>query len=410
MLTPKVTPVPLEYQVFDPSSCHFPRPLVSVLPRFEPAFGYDYQSNSFSSMSAGQGEYYSKGRYALGEACRRSGLDGKGVLLAPAYHCVTMLDPALSLGAEVLFYPLTQDLAPEMGALDILLERTSKPVKALLVTHFFGFVRDFSPIKQWCVAHGIQLIEDCSHTLFTEHYQANWAGLYGDYVVSSPYKFFPVADGGWLYAPSASALSDVAPKPATWRDELRGIKHCVETVRQPRIGPDEIALLDEQLSSLAGMPPEAGVDQRISRLAHSSQYKPDRENISALRGSRWLINHTSVAAIVSQRQANYRRWLDAVADLPGCHPLYSELPAHVVPYMFPLYLDQPMPHFFWLKQLAVPVWRWDEMAISGCPVAQNYRLHLLHLPCHQSLREYEMDWLVAALTKVVRSSSTGGAK
>jgi dTDP-4-amino-4,6-dideoxygalactose transaminase len=120
-----------------------------------------------------------------------------------------------------------------------------------------------------------------------------------------------------------------------------------------------------------------------------------------------LINHQSVCAIISKRQANYRRWLQAVEGLPNCHALYPELPEHVVPYMFPLYIDHPMPHFHWLKQLAVPVWRWDEMAVSDCPVAQAYRLHLLHLPCHHSLNDDEMNWLVAALTKVLRASSNG---
>jgi dTDP-4-amino-4,6-dideoxygalactose transaminase len=66
-----------------------------------------------------------------------------------------------------------------------------------------------------------------------------------------------------------------------------------------------------------------------------------------------------------------------------------------------------MPHFYWLKQLAVPVWRWDEMAVSPCPVARDYRLHLLHLPCHQSLSDDEMDWMLAALGKVLRTPVAG---
>jgi len=51
--------------------------------------------------------------------------------------------------------------------------------------------------------------------------------------------------------------------------------------------------------------------------------------------------------------------------------------------------------------LGVPVWRWDEMAISNCSVADDYRLHLLHLPCHQSLGEEEMAWMVAAVRIVL---------
>jgi exosortase A-associated hydrolase 1 len=56
-------------------------------------------------------------------------------LLAPAYHCVTMLDPALALGSDVQLYPLSADLVPIIPALDQLLERSGKPVKVLF-THF----------------------------------------------------------------------------------------------------------------------------------------------------------------------------------------------------------------------------------------------------------------------------------
>jgi dTDP-4-amino-4,6-dideoxygalactose transaminase len=75
--------------------------------------------------------------------------------------------------------------------------------------------------------------------------------------------------------------------------------------------------------------------------------------------------------------------------------------------MFPLHIDQPTPHFYWLKHLGLPVWRWDEMAVSNCPVAQDYRLHLLHLPCHQSLTTDQMDWMISALQKTLRHPAQG---
>lgn len=398
----------LDYQVFDPGPCRFPRPRVPVLPRgFEPAGGDDAGFPGVSPSLAGQGLHFSRGRYALGEAYRRAGLDGGGALLAPAYHCVTMLDPALALGAEILLYPLSTDLEPDLDALDTLTERSRRPVKALLATHFFGFVRDFSSLKQWCDTRGIVFVEDCSHTLFTERYQARGAGRYGQFVASSPYKFFPSADGGWLYTPDAATLASAVMQPAGWLAELRGVKQCLDAMRLPRVGTDDIAALDGQLATLTGLAPAAGGDDCRRRPAQSSQYQVGAERTAALRGSRWLLGHSSVSTAIRRRQANYQRWLKAVAGLPGCRPLYPVLPEMVVPYMFPLYIDHPLPHFYWLKQLAVPVWRWDEMAVSACPVACDYRLHLLHLPCHQSLSDNEMDWLLAAVDKVLRAPVVG---
>ncbi len=400
--------MPVDYQVFDPSSCCFPRPRVPVLPYgFESTLGYHREANPATSLQAENGVYFSRGRYALGAAYRLAGLDSSSTLLAPAFHCVTMIDPALSLGADVLFYSLTPDLAPDLTALDDLVERSTKPVKVFLATHYFGFVHDFSRLKQWSNARGIRFVEDCSHTLFAENYQAEGAGLYGDYVVSSPYKFFPCPDGGWLYSENPAALAGVAVQHANWLSELRGIKHCFDAVGQPRVGLNDIASFDSDLALLDRQPLEAGVDQGYTRQAQSARYENCRIDMSALRTSRWLIRHSAIGPIVRKREANYRRWLDAVADLPNCHPLYPELPAQVVPYMFPLYIDHPMPHFYRLKLLGVPVWRWDERAISDCQVARDYRLHLLHLPCHQSLSDNEMNWLVAAITKILRSSVAG---
>lgn len=399
----------LDYLVFDPSPCRFPRPRVPVLPRgFEPAGADDTRLLSDVPPLTGRGLYFSRGRYALGEAYRRAGIDDDSALLAPSYHCVTMLDPALALGADVLLYPLTADLAPDLAALDQLFERSSKPVKALLATHFFGFVRDFSALKQWCDARDIVFVEDCSHTLFTERYQVGGAGRYGRFVASSPYKFFPSADGGWLYAPDGVDLAESDTNQAAWKAELRGVKQCIDAARLPRVGPADIGAIDGQLATFSEDEPVAGDDRRVQRATQSTQYQRAAEHLSALRASRWLIGHASVSSAIHRRQANYRRWLQAVAGMPHCRPLYPELPEQVVPYMFPLCIEHPMPHFYWLKQLAVPVWRWDEMAVSACPVAADYRLHLLHLPCHQALSDDEMAWMIAALGKVL-CGQVGGA-
>jgi len=34
------------------------------------------------------------------------------------------------------------------------------------------------------------------------------------------------------------------------------------------------------------------------------------------------------------------------------------------------------------------------MAMTDCPVSRDYRLRLLQLPCHQGLREEELDWML----------------
>ena len=283
---------------------------MSVLPRgYEPAGRDDATLLASTALLVGRGKYFSRGRYALAEAYRCAGLDSHGVLLAPAYHCVTMLDPALALGAEVQFYFLAPDLMPVMTALDEMIEKSRKPVKALLATHFFGFVCDFSQLKHWCDTHDIVFIEDCSHTLFTERYQARGAGLYGQFVASSPYKFLPSADGGWLYSQDATALRNIGRCSTAWIDEVRGLKAFLDASRQSQVGIADIDQLDGELAALVGQKLELGHDEHHIRQTQSSQYRSDFEHKAALRTSSWLINRYSISVTISKRQENYRRWL-----------------------------------------------------------------------------------------------------
>ena len=56
--------------------------------------------------------------------------------------------------------------------------------------------------------------------------------------------------------------------------------------------------------------------------------------------------------------------------LQGCRPLFPVFPKTVVPYMFPLWLDDAERVFFRLKRAGVPIFRWDELAVSDCEVLE----------------------------------------
>jgi hypothetical protein len=157
--------------------------------------------------------------------------------------------------------------------------------------------------------------------------------------------------------------------------------------------------LDDELATIAAGSHFPAIDRR--ELAHiSTDYRSDQEGYAALRYSRILYRHPDIDFIAHRRRDHYRQWSTAAMNLPYCHPLHPTLPENCIPYMFPLYINQPEPHFYWLKQLGLPLYRWDSIAVSDCPTAGDYRLHLLQLPCHQSLTERDMDWMIAAVRKV----------
>lgn len=395
---------------FDASRYSFPAPRVPLLPH-RLAWSGNRRcclTSSASSISSGF-RYFTKGRYALREAYRLVGLGRDSSLLAPAYHCVTMLDPAVSLEANVELYPLHQNLSPNLTELKGRLQSASKPVKAVLATHFFGLVQDFSALKELCDEHGVALIEDCSHVIFTEDFRSHGAGLYGQFVTASPYKFFACEDGGLLYAVEPHLLADTVLKSPGFWDELRGIKRMAEKARLATRVPTSVFSSPEQLPG----PIERKLDGHFAeiRLPYdqpSRHFSAEDIAKSSLRLSRYLVRASNIEELSFRRRQNFNRWTEAVSELPHCQMLFSNLPADCTPYMFPLRISHPEWHFQRLKFLGLPIWRWDEMAFSDCDVAQDYRLHLLHLPVHQSLSDAQMDWMIAVLRETMLGESGGG--
>jgi len=386
----------LETLIFDPSPCGFPKPRLPLLP-----VGLD--GISFQTVlrwaPAEHFRHFSRGRYALHAAYRLSGLGPGTALLAPAYHCRTMLDAALALGSDIVLYPLNPDLSPDFSALERCAGACATPIKAVLATHFFGFPQDFAKLAEWCSARGITLIEDASHAFLIEQHRPDGMGIYGEFVVSSPYKFLPTPDGGLLYARDPTRLQAISLRRQRWAAELRGVKSLIERKRRMNSLPDTDWMARE-LANLTAHPTPAAREMRIV-ASFSGDYRPAQAEYLGLRLSRLLYRHPDIALISRRRRENYARWLAISKTLPHCHPLFPVLPENCIPYMFPLYLAEPEKHFILLKRLGMPIWRWDSLAVSQCQTAQDYRLHLLHLPCHQSLDERQMNWMADILAKTL---------
>jgi perosamine synthetase len=385
------------FQRFDAADCRFPPPRVPLLPvlrRGDLAFG---RATRMQALDGAGVRHFSRGRYALHAAYRAAGVGADGALLAPAYHCRTMLDPAFSLGGEVLFYAVDEQLTPDLASIITLLAQASPPVKALLVPHYFGFRQPhklMEALAALCQAHGVTLVEDCAHGWQIALEQGPLCETeVGRMVVASPYKFFPSPDGGTLWA-NPEQLDQVAPSAA---GPLAELKSLARTLVQARSGTTLGA------APAAGAAGARGVEQTETGELMSIHYQRAHERQRGLEVSRWIVRRARQDVAAKQRRANYRRWLAATSALTGARPLFAELPPDCTPYMFPLLIAAPDPHFFQLKQLGMPIWRWDDMAVSDCAVAAKMRLHLLHLPCHQSLSDAQMAWMTSSLADVVAS-------
>ncbi|PKO90622.1 MAG: hypothetical protein CVU16_10065 [Betaproteobacteria bacterium HGW-Betaproteobacteria-10] len=405
----------IKFVRFDPAGCAFPKPVVGLLPDSASGrLGTACDATWATVLDNQQVIHYSRGRYALREAYRRA-TEGHGLVFLPAYHCRTMVDPAVDLGLKVIFFPITESLSPDLPGLAECFRSAglgdSVNSAVLVVPHYFGFRQPLAALRALCARHGVQIIEDCSHALINSPSQPG-LGAEGDFMIASPYKFFGSEDGGALV--QLNPL-DRASNPLHGADWFHAGKAWVRLALQ-RFQPvkknavrKEIEALSVKVAQLRKSPGAKGVDILQSASLPSAQYDAAEAQNAALRASRWLIAHVDIADLANARRENYKIWLKCVESLPGCRALYPTLPADSVPYMFPLILDNPEMHFYLLKRLGVPVGRWDEIAVSDCSVAKCYRLNLIHLPCYQGLNFTAMSWLTGAVTAVLLSGEKKSA-
>lgn len=384
-------------QRFDPVPCAFPPPQVRPLPTWTsglPGCPWRHRSRPVRT--------FMRGRYALTWACREQGVGPRAAVAAPAYHCLTMIDGALSLGAPVLLYDVDDDLKPSMLSLERLLSRSDPPIRSVIVAHYFGAPVDLGPAGSLCRRHGASLIEDCSHVMVlgpgpVVSGGANF-GVSGDHAVASPYKFSPAPFGGLGWAARDQSSG------ATSRASIPPLRMIGASARQRLARPvrADVSGLPARLDALLARPMPAAREWIEPATAPSAHYDAAQADAPADLWSQALWHAQTPADVAAARLERYRRLHEGLQQVRHARPFWSALPDHCIPYMFPLWLEHPEFHFPLLKRLGVPIWRWDEMAVSDCRFASAARTGLLHLPCHQSLRDDEIDWMIEALRLVLQ--------
>jgi dTDP-4-amino-4,6-dideoxygalactose transaminase len=110
----------------------------------------------------------------------------------------------------------------------------------------------------------------------------------------------------------------------------------------------------------------------------------------------------SYKRIVIKRREQYAKLLAGLGDLKGGRPLFPELSEYVTPYMLPFIIDNPKKSFAALKERGVPIFRWEDMQKTTCPVSSSYAEKLLQFPCHQEMDEHELAWMIENIQDVLR--------
>lgn len=341
------------------------------------------------------------GRAALFAALKALGVQPGDSVLAPSYHCPTLVAPLRAAGAAVQFYPLGPDGLPALDAIE-----PAPRTRAVVVAQLFGLPRSLAAVRAWCDARGIALVEDCAHSFFGQAGERP-VGHWGDLATASVSKFFPVSEGGLLA--SARPLPAQALQPAGAEQQVKAWVDLLERASEQ----DRLTGLNTALRGLFRLkngpprpPSSPGTPRDMSEaemmvdcdLARSEQAPPalTRRLFGLPRGR-----------IVARRRAHYDTLYRATQQLPGARPLLGALPAQAAPYVMPLWVDEPEPVYAALRAAGCAVFRWDRVW-PGVPAFHDdhgarWRTHVLQLLCHQDLSEPMLAHTCAVLNRTLTS-------
>jgi dTDP-4-amino-4,6-dideoxygalactose transaminase len=373
-----------------------------------------------SVLDAGQARLVTSGRVAIALALREMGVGPGDAVLVPAYHSPSMIPPVLHLGASPVFYRLRADTSVDLE--DVGSKLTPK-VKVLMVTHYFGFVQDLSALRAFCDARGLLLLEDCAHCFFGEH-GGRPVGAWGDYAAASSMKFFPAYEGGALVS-ARHGLERVALRPAGAGFEAKSLLNTLEKgfdygrlpLLRALLAPP-LWLKDAAWSRLkarcqvpAAEPSATLAPARALAPASSDSsfdFDPGWLDKRSSWLSRLLVTCLPSARIVAERRRRYLKLEAALRGLPRARPLFAALPDTVCPWMFPMLADDPESLFDDVRAAGVPVTRfarplWPGVDETVCATSSMLSRHVLAFPCHQELREDELDWMIATLRTMLQS-------
>jgi perosamine synthetase len=384
-------------------------PLAPVLSSNSLTLRTKKSKSQLSILSCNNTLELTSGRAAIAIALEHAGITKNDEVLVAAYHCESMISPVIWREATPVFFRINLDTSIDI---DDIVYKTTANTKAIIVTHYFGFLQDLNFVRKFCNEHNIILIEDCAHAFFGSlNHQA--VGSIGDYAIASSMKFFPCYDGGIL-ASSTRILSNIQlNKPAT-TFQIKAFFNIIErAIYYKRFG-----LAGKAVNAIIKVKEWLWNSIKSVRGKHHSSNSPASSDggygleeswihKSISLASSFIINQSNTSRIIEKRKANYQILHGALSELKTARPLFDKINSGVVPLVFPLFVEAPEQSFDVLKKQGVPIWRFGEyldkqITETFCPNSTALSAHVFQFPCHQELTNEELNWMISTIKTTIK--------
>lgn len=352
--------------------------------------------------------HVSSGRAAICLALENAGVEKGDEVMVPAFHCESMISPVKWRKATTVFYQVNADTSLNLDDIE---SKISNSTKAIIATHYFGFIQNLKGLRSLCDKHGVLLIEDCAHAFFG-HDQGIGVGEVGDYAIASSMKFFPVYDGGIL-ASKKHRLDNIQTMPPPKLFTVKALINVLDrSARFSRMGLlGRLVKFGLDFQSRLRNHLKRASSKRLTTGPGSSDggYELDENWIhkNATKLSAFIIEHNDFELNTEKRRDNYQKINQVISKTPGVRPLFTELPPGIVPLIYPAYIEEPEKYFSSLKYQGVPIWRFGEFLDpmideNICKNSINLSRHVFQFPCHQELTKEELEWMTSTIEKTFR--------
>ncbi len=251
------------------------------------------------------------GRAALVQALRLLDLQPGHAVLAPSFHCPTLAAPVGRLQAHPVFFALGADGLPDLASVQA--HQAQSGARVLVVSHHFGLALSLSPVRQWCDEHGVLPPEDCAHALWGMAGERP-VGHRDDIATANITKFLPLAEGGLLGSAPTDDSGDAAAAAMLSRCDMG-----------------------------------RGESRRPAFSELLRQWLPQAE------AARTRLRHSRAAPSIWPARPDDR----AEAAPTGARALWAEDCGRAVPYVFPVWADDPGPVYQRLRREGHAVLHWD---------------------------------------------------
>jgi hypothetical protein len=347
--------------------------------------------------------FWYSGRTAIWQGLAWLGLGTGDRVLAPAYTCGAEIDALLGAGLVVDYYRSGNDLTPD---LDDLTRLCASPARALLVTHFFGVAQPMDALLAFAGAHGLRVIEDAAHGLYSTDEKGRPLGSRGDVGVWSFNKTLAVPDGGALIVNGGGREGPGSgERPSLLRvgGRMRWLVETAAAQQYPALTDTAKRWMLDPLVAWT-----KALDERRTVTGDASPAR-DREPFAfrheqaRWRMSTWarrlLARALPGESVVDRRRRNYTALEQGLQGAARARPFFPALPDGCCPLVYPLMTDDGpglrahllahgvFVYLFGFFHGAIP---WPRF-----PLEVRLKRDLLLLPLHQGLDGDDMAHLAA---------------